>query len=411
VTARLPAVTALAFALTSISGFAALTGQPAPAAAEQRTLKIGLDLPLSGIDGASSIPARNAVELEIDDANRRGLPGGIKLVLADLDDAMQGKHDPAQGAQNMRAFVADPGVIAVVGPMNSNVAEAEIPLGNAAGLALISMGATAVGLTHLPEARKYRPEAPERVTFFRVCATDDLQGAALSDFAHRLGIRRAFVIDDNESYGRGLADVFTANFARAGGTILGREHLTPFALDFQALLTKVRGTQPQAIFFGGIVSTGGAVLRKQMSDVGLARVPYFGGDGLANPEYVPLAGAGANGTYFTLIAPDVYHLPAARRFLAAYRRRYKTDPGNYSAGAYAATSVIVAVLRRELAAHPARLPSRDDVLRGIAATANLTTPVGNIGFDAQGDLRAPLISLYRIERGAAAFAGQRAVRP
>ena len=382
-----------------------------PATAAERIIKIGLDLPLSGIDGAASLPARNAVVLAIDEANRRGLPGGGTLALVDLDDAVQGKHNPAQGAQNMRAFIADPDVVAVIGPMNSNVAEAEIPLANAAGLVQISMGATSVELTHLPQALRYRPALPERPTFFRVCASDDLQGAAVARYARKLDVRSAFVIDDNESYGRGLADVFATAFPAAGGTILGREHLTPFALDFQAMLTKVRGTHPDAVFFGGIVSTGGAVLRRQMGDVGLGKIPYLGGDGLASPDFASLAGASANNTYFTLVSPDVFHLPAAKRFLAAYRARFKADPGSYSAGAYAATAVVVAALRQLESNTASGIPSRDAVLRAVAATRGLATPVGPVSFDRQGDLRDPVIGLYRIVDGKATFVRQGAVRP
>ena len=368
-----------------------------------RIVKLGLDLPLSGIDGASSIPARNAVILAIDAENRRGFPGGVRVDLDDLDDSVGGRHDPAQGAQNVRAFIGDPAVLAVIGPMNSNVAKAEIPIVDAAGLALISFAATAVELTQGPQRT--------RGAFFRVCASDDRQGVAAARFARRLGARRAFVIDDNESYGKGLADVFAGAFPREGGTIVGREHLVPFTLDYQPLLTKVRADGPDAVFFGGIVGTGGAVLRKQMGDVGLARVPYFGGDGLASPEYVPLAGTAADGTYYTLIAPDVFHLPAARRFLAAYRGRFHSDPGNYSAGAFAAASVALAAVRAELAVHPDRPPGRDGVLRGVAATSGLLTPVGAVAFDERGDLRRPVISLYRVRRGRSEFVEEAGVRP
>ena len=163
-----------AFALGSLL----LVGHSAPARAQAQTIEIGLDLPLSGIDGASAIPVRNAVLLAIEEANRRGLPGGVHLALEDLDDTVQGKHDPAQGAQNMKAFVADPAVLVAIGPMNSNVAKAQIPIGNAAGLAQITMAATAIELTHPPDAVKLRAYNPNRPAFFRVCASDDRQGAA-----------------------------------------------------------------------------------------------------------------------------------------------------------------------------------------------------------------------------------------
>ena len=185
----------------------------------------------------------------------------------------------------------------------------------------------------------------------------------------------------------------------------------PFTLDYQPLLTKIRADGPDAVFFGGIVSTGGGVLRKQMGDLGLAKVPYFGGDGLANPEYVPLAGAAADGTYYTLIAPDVFHLPAARGFLLAYRGRFHSDPGNYSAGAFAAATGALGAVRRALVAHPGRLPERDEVLRNVAATPGVPTPIGPVAFDGHGDLRRPVISLYRVRHGRPEFVEEAGVRP
>ena len=382
---------------------------PTFAGADDRSIAIGLDLPLSGIDGASAIPVRNAVLLAIDEANRRGVPGGFQFSLEDLDDSVQGKHDPAQGAVNLKSFVADSRVLAALGPMNSNVAKAEIPISNAAGLAQITMAATAVELTHAPDAVKLRPQNPDRPAFFRVCASDDRQGAAAASFARALGLKAAFVIDDNESYGKGLADVFAGAFASDGGTVFGREHLTQFVLDFGPLLTKVRATNPDVIFFGGIVSTGGALLRRQMAGVGLGGVPYFGGDGLESPEYMPLAGKAADGTFFTLASPNIEHLPAAIRFAKAYQARFGVPPGSYSAGGYAAAAVAIAAIEAALRAHPGQVPSRDEVLGRVAGTAGLVTPVGPVSFDRQGDLKRPVISLYRIRGGRVEFVRQAGV--
>ncbi len=403
----------LAFASFAVA--LAVTARPValPVFAAAPVVKLGLDLPLSGIDGASSLPARNAVVLAVEEANRRGFPGAVRLELDDLDDSVGGKHDPAQGAQNLRTFVADPAVAAVVGPMNSNVAEAEIPIANAANLALVSMAATAIDLTKGPAAARLRPEHPERPSFFRVCASDDRQGAAAAAFARGLQLRRAFVIDDNESYGKGIADVFALEFPKRGGTIVGREHLTSFALDYKPLLTKIAAEKPDAIFFGGIVSTGGAILRKQMGDAGLGRVPYFGGDGLASPQYLPLAGAQADGTYFTLMAPDVDRLPAAHRFVAAYRGRFGSEPGQYSAGAYAAAEVTIGAIRAALlAGAPAGAGvDRGAVLRAVSGTHLAVTPAGPVAFDSDGDLRNPVVSLYRVAGGTTRFVEQSADKP
>jgi branched-chain amino acid transport system substrate-binding protein len=403
----LRAVLALTFGIASCAG----SGITPVAADTPVVVKLGLDLPLSGIDGASALPVRNAVILAIDDANRRGFPGGARVELDDLDDSVQGKHDPAQGAQNMRTFASDGAVLAVLGPMNSNVAEAEIPIANAAGFPLISMAATAIDLTMGPNALRLRPDRPDHPSFFRVCASDDRQGTASAAYARRLGLRRAFVIDDNESYGKGIADVFAAAFPARGGTIVGREHLTPFQLDYKPLLTKVSALHPDVIFFGGIVSTGGGLLRKQMADVGLGRVPYFGGDGLQSPEYVPLAGAAADGTYFTLSTPEIARLPAAQGFIAAYRAHFHAEPGAYSASGYAAALVALAAIRGALGASRGQIPSRDDVLARVAATRNLVTPVGRVAFDSAGDLRNPTLSLYEVRDGRERFVEAPTVRP
>jgi branched-chain amino acid transport system substrate-binding protein len=392
--------------MAALAGTTACSGA---GAGDGRTIAIGLDLPLSGIDGSSAIPVRNAVRLAIEQANAAGLPGGFRLTLDDLDDSVQGKHDPAQGAQNMKSFVADSSVLATVGPMNSNVAKAEIPITNAAGLVQVTMAATAIELTHPPDAVALRPARPDQPSFFRVCASDDRQGGAAAAFARAQGLKRAFVIDDNESYGKGLADVFAGAFPADGGTVIGREHLTPFAIDFKPLLTKIRAAGPDAIFFGGIVSTGGAVLRRQMADVGLAGVPYFGGDGLESPDYIPLAGAAADGTFFTLASPNIELLPEARSFVRTYQARFGAPPGSYSPSGFAAAQVAIAAIRAALGAHPERPPTRDEVLARVWALSGLVTPVGPVSFDHNGDLRRPVISLYRVRAGRVEFVRQGSV--
>jgi ABC-type branched-subunit amino acid transport system substrate-binding protein len=124
-------------AALSFNPFDAAAGSRA-SAADSKTLKIGVDLPLSGGEAASNIPTQNAVLLAIEEANAKGLPQGYKLAAQVLDDTVQGKHDPGQGAQNVRTFISDPSVLAFIGPANSSVAKAQIPLANEAGLTQIA---------------------------------------------------------------------------------------------------------------------------------------------------------------------------------------------------------------------------------------------------------------------------------
>ncbi len=289
------------------------------------TLKIGIDLPTSGADATNGIPTRNGAVLAIEEANAKGLPGGNKLEADSLDDTVQGVHDPAQGAQNIKTFIADPTVMGVIGPFNSNVAKAEIPLTNDAGLAQISPSNTNTGLTKGDDAKTLRSSHPDTIAYFRVCTTDDKQGAAGAQFARKLGFKKVFVIDDNETYGKGLADVFETDFAKLGGTVLGHEHITKNQQDFKALLTKVHSLGPDAIFFGGTTSSGGGLVRKQMADVGLGSVAFIGGDGISDEEFIKETGSAADNSYYTVAAPETSKLATAktlhRRLQEAFWRR------------------------------------------------------------------------------------------
>ena len=194
-------------------------------AATVGTLRIGVDLPVSGADAAIGVPTQNGVILAIEEANKRGFAGGAyKLEASLLDDAVQGKHDPAAGAQNVKTFIADSSVMAMVGPFNSNVAKSEIPLTNDAGLAQISPSNTNDGLTVGDDAKKLRTAHPDTNTYFRVCTKDSRQGSALATFAQKLGFKKIFIIDDNETYGKGLADNFEASFKALRHRTRSRAH-------------------------------------------------------------------------------------------------------------------------------------------------------------------------------------------
>ena len=149
------------------------------------------------------------------------------------------------------------------------------------------------------------------------------------------------------------------------------------------------------MFFGGIVSTGAAVLRKQMADTGLGRVAYSSAaTASASPEFIPLAGAAADGTYFTLDRARCRPAAGRKGLSCGVPCAVRQRPRNaYSPGAYAAAEVALDAVRRVLAAHPTAEPSREDVLRAVATTRNLATPLGPVSFERGGDLVRPTISV------------------
>lgn len=384
---------------TSSSSSSAASSAPA---ASGGVIKIGIDLPLSGADAADGIPTQNGAELAIDQANAHGFADGKYTLQASvLDDAVQGVHDPAAGAQNVKTFIADSAVLAMIGPFNSNVAKSEIPLTNDAGLVQISPSNTNDGLTVGTDAKQLRTAHPDTNSYFRVCTKDSRQGGALAQFAQRLGFKKVYVIDDNETYGKGLADNFVATFKSIGGTVLGRDHITANQQDFKALLTKVKATAPDAVFYGGTTSTGGGLLRRQMADVGMAATPYMGGDGISDTdEFVKEAGPQmARNVYYSFAAPDVTKLPAAQSFVKAYRARFHADVGAYSANAYAAAEIEIAAIAKAIKDENGGMPTRADVLRNVAATSDFETPIGKVGFDSSGDTTAPMLTLKELEPG------------
>ncbi|HEV7178819.1 MAG TPA: branched-chain amino acid ABC transporter substrate-binding protein [Candidatus Baltobacteraceae bacterium] len=380
------------------------SGGSAGSGASGKTIKIGIDLPLSGGDASVGRSTLNGMQLAIDQANKKGLPGGFVLQVVSADDAVQGVHSPQQGVANVKNFVSDPNVLAVLGPYNSNVAAAEIPVTNAAGLAQIAPSTVSDNLTIGPGAQAMRRANPTANSFFRVCTTDSRQGSAAAKFALARGFKKAYIIDDNETYGLDLADVFETDFQKAGGTVLGHDHIAKNTQDFKSLLTKIAATKPDVVFYGGTTSTGAGLIRQQMFDTGLGSVAFMGGDGI--PDIASVAGARADGTFYTLAAPNAEKLPSAQTFIKDYTAAYHSGIGPYSANGYAAAQVAADAVARAIKAGGNTMPTRAQIIEYVAKTADLATPIGPISFDANGDVKEPVLSLYTIKDGKPVFIGQ-----
>src|SRR5437588_13131551 len=195
-------------------------------------IKIATDLPVSGKDESGGKPAENGAHLAVDQANAKHVIPGYTLVFDPKDDVgPSGIHDPAVGAQNVRSLIGDGLVAGVVGPFNSNVARAELPITNQAPLAQISPANTNTCLTQEGAAigcsgandlvPTLRPSG--KVTYFRIATTDSHQGPAGADYLYKTkGYKSVYVIDDAETYGIGIADSFSKEWQAAGGTVLGR---------------------------------------------------------------------------------------------------------------------------------------------------------------------------------------------
>ena len=404
---RLPKLLA-GLAVASVALAACGTGSGGTGQSIKGTIKIGIDLPVSGADASDGQPTQNGAKLAIKLAGKvcgasSHTDACFTLQSFPLDDAVNGVHDVGQGAKNVQQFVSDSAVLGMVGPFNSSVAAGEIPIANSANLAMISPANTNECLTQEPadghckgQAAKLRTSTGKN-NYFRVCTTDLIQGPAAADYAYnKLGKKKVFVMNDQQQYGLGIAKNFAAQFTKDGGTVLNPTDLGAFdpgsQTDFRSLLSRGTSLGADVIFFGGTTATKGGQIRKQMSG---SDIPYVAGDGISGNQFAKDAGANAANSYFTVAGPYPLKLATAQTFNAAYKTEYGQDPGAYSAQAYDAAKIIIASLGKAIDDAGGSMPSRDQVRAQVAKTQGYNGAIGTTSFDSNGDTTLKIITIYK----------------
>ncbi len=379
-------------------------------------IKIASDLPVSGADGSSGKPVENAVHLAIDQANANHTIPGYTLVFDSKDDVGPGGfHDQAVGAQNVTSLISDALVAGIVGPFNSSVAKAEMPITNQAPLAQISPSNTNPCLTQEGPAvgcsgtndlvPTLRPTS--KVTYFRIATTDDHQGTAGADYLLKtLHYKKVYIIDDAESYGIELANTFSAEWKNLGGTVLGHSSEPSSTTSYVSLLTQVASSHPDVIYFGGLGSTGGILIRQQMQQVvGLQNTPFAGGDGIVTPSFASTIGLRGGSVYGSVAVADVSQNPSAQTFLSLYKTAYGNSINVYSAAGYDCANILIQAIKQTLAngAHTPKNSSdaagarlfRQAVINAIQGIS-FDGVTGHHSFDRNGDTTNKVISIYKL---------------
>ena len=392
------------------------TGSSSTPVTGSTILKIATELPVSGADESSGKPAQDGAQLAVNQANTNHTIPGITLELVTKDDVgPSGTHDPAVGAANVTQLVSDYLVAGIVGPFNSSVAQAEIPVTNLAPLAQISPANTNPCLTKNTAASgcsgsndqlsTLRPTGT--VNYFRIATTDDHQGPAGADYMYTtLHLSKVYVIDDTETYGVGIANAFVGEWKTLGGTLLGHSSESPKTTSYVPLLTQIASMHPGAIYFGGVDSTGGILVRKQMLTVpGLANLPFGGGDGIITPTFATtIQPSGGGPVYGTVAVVDTSQNPAAATFRTQYAAAF-TDPINvYSAAAYDCANILIQAIKTALTTTHTPTSSGDAAGGKAFRTAviaaiqniNFTGVTGHQSFDANGDTTDKIITIYKM---------------
>jgi branched-chain amino acid transport system substrate-binding protein len=392
----------------------AACGTSSTGSAVKGTIKIGVDFPESGAETSNGVPALNGVQYAV---NTTKSVDNFTLQVFNLDDAVAGVHDPAKGAQNMSQFVDDTKVLGVIGPFNSSVAKAEIPVTNRASMVQISPANTNPCLTktvYIPAALTggadvscadgagYTPSALRPTgtnNYFRVATTDDFQGPAVADYAlNTLKLTRVAVASDNEAYGKGIADTFQARFKNKGGTVVLRQDFpnASHISDFRSFLTTAKAHNAEAVYAGGTNSNNLCVMRQQMSGIFPATAPFLGGDGLVNGDCLKDAAGEAANIYASIATVDASGNPAAASTISGFKAAYPnaSDFGAYTMPAYDATKILIQAIHLAIQANSGNIPSRAQVLAQMA-NVNYTGVLGHTTFDSNGDTTAKIISVYQ----------------
>ncbi len=373
------------------------------------TIEVSTELPTSGGDATDGQPTQNGAQLAVNEASI----SGYKLVMVPKDDeGTNGTYDPAVGAQNVRALIGDAEVAGIVGPFNSSVAKAEMPIANKAPIVMISPSNTNQCLTQVGAAvgcnnandlvPTLRPTG--KVTYFRVATTDDHQGPANADYLYQTqGYKKVYVLDDTTVYGVGIANTFSSEWTKLGGTVLGRTSVPITTTSFISLLTQIAADKPDVIYYGGTEADGPLKFRQQMEQVpGLKNTPIAGGDGLVDTTFATTIGTTGGPVFATVATSNVTNTT----FINNYKSTFKQAPGAYSAAAYDCMNILINAIKKAIAggAKPPTSSSdsaaattfRQAVINQVQKT-DYTGLIGHITFDANGDTTNKVITVQKLE--------------
>ena len=390
------------------SGGTALTPTvPKPAGDSSKgKVTIAIELPQQGSEKAASDPIINGIKLAVKLAG--GTAGGYKLDIpqsAIYDDALNGAHDPQTGANNMGKIAADKSVIAVIGPLNSSVAKAQIPISNEGGVLQCSPANTNPDLTKGDPAKQLRKKPNN---YIRVVTTDDVQGPAAAQYiVDVLKKKSVYIIDDTETFGKGVADAFEAEFKKRGGTVVKHDAAPKTTTDYVSIMTAAKALNPESIYFGGVTATGGARILLAAAQAGLADVPYVGPDGIndgsgeTKDSFLNLASSAAKNSYSTLAG--IGDFPGRAQFEVDYKAEYKASPTGYAGTGFACAQVVIDALTRAGAKANADMTALRESVRvaGTATDVSYKTIVGDITFNADGDTSQRIVSIYSVDGAAA----------
>ncbi|RQH00658.1 branched-chain amino acid ABC transporter substrate-binding protein [Paraburkholderia dinghuensis] len=355
----------------------ALAAMSANASADQ-VVKIGHVGPLTGGSAHLGKDNENGARLAIEEINAKGLTIGGQKVTLQLDGQDDGA-DPRQATQVAQKLVDDK-VVAVIGHLNSGASIPASKIYSDAGIVQISPSSTNPAYTQ----QGFK-------TTYRVVATDAQQGPALANYAAKtLNVKSVAIVDDSTAYGQGLANEFEKTAKSLGLKVLSHDATNDKAVDFRAILTKIKGENPDAIMYGGMDATGGP-FAKQSKQLGL-RAKVLSGDGVCTESLAQLAGAAADNVVCSQAGMALERMDGGAAFAAKYEKHFGHAIEFDAPFTYDAVYIVVDAMKRANSTDPAK------ILAAIPGT-DYKGVIGETTFDSKGDLKHGVISLYNYKAG------------
>jgi branched-chain amino acid transport system substrate-binding protein len=365
---------------------------------DSQVIKIVSSLPRTGSANAQSTTLVNGIRMAIEEAG--GKIGDFTIAYEDWDDASpeRGQWDPAVEAQNAQKAVQDPDIMAYIGTYNSGAAKIAMPILNKASLLMVSPANTYPGLTkpgtgEANEPQVYRPSG--KINFFRVVPADDIQGEVAAEWAKELGIKKVFVLHDRELYGKGVADVFKRACVKLGIEVVGYEGIDTKAANYRSLVTKIKSTDADMVYFGGTTQTNAGQIAKDLV-AGGAKVKFMVPDGCREQALIESAGKENldDHTYVTFGGVPPSQLQGrGKEFYENYKKKYNAEPEAYAVYGYEAARVVLEGIKR------AGKKDRAAITDAIANLRDFDGVLGKWSFDQNGDTSLKVMAVEEIKDG------------
>ena len=364
------------------------------------TIKIGSDLPVCTVGGQAT---QNGVQFAIKQKNDAGGVEGFTIQFQGFDDCRQAAYSADAGVENVQKMLGDSKFLGMIGPYNSAVAKAEIPIASSQHFTMISPSNTNPCLTKDLPSCSYHPQDLRQGNannYFRVVTTDDYQGPAMSTYAYNtLKATKIGILDDSTVFGVGIADAFEAKVKALGGSTLRKSYKKEQTSDFRSTLLAFKSFGATAVYVGGTDDQNICIPRAQMKQIGWD-VPFLGGDGIETSDCIDQATGNEVNIYATSAGADATQVPGAASSIAAFRKAFPgaNDFGGYTMQAYDATNALMAAIGRAIKGNGGNSPTREQVRAEMAKTKGFVGVIGTYDFDDKGDTNLKVVSIYQVKQ-------------